>query len=74
MEPGAKLIDDFRETFARIQEQVARVVVGHRDVVEQILVAFFSGGHVLIEGVPGRQDTASHNRQAAWFCLAGSAE
>ncbi|MGH7806202.1 MAG: AAA family ATPase [Candidatus Binatia bacterium] len=57
MEPGAKLIADFRETFARIQDQIARVVVGHRDVVEQILVAFFCGGHVLIEGVPGTGKT-----------------
>ena len=57
MEPGAKLIDDFRETFARIHDQIGRVVVGHKDVVEQILVAFFSGGHVLIEGVPGTGKT-----------------
>lgn len=57
MEPGQKLIDEFRLIFRRIDEQVARVVVGHREVVEQILVAFFAGGHVLIEGVPGTGKT-----------------
>jgi MoxR-like ATPase len=57
VEPGAKLIEDFRRAFADILEQVARVVVGHREVVEQIVVAFFSGGHVLIEGVPGTGKT-----------------
>ena len=57
MEPGQKLIDDFREQFQRILEQVERVVIGHRAVVEEILVAFFGGGHVLIEGVPGTGKT-----------------
>jgi len=31
--------------------------VGQADVLEQILVAFFAGGHVLIEGVPGTGKT-----------------
>jgi len=54
---GEQLIADFRETFARILAQVSRVIVGHVQVLEQILVAFFSGGHVLIEGVPGTGKT-----------------
>ncbi|MEA2624101.1 MAG: MoxR-like ATPase [Candidatus Binatota bacterium] len=58
MEPtGEKLIDDFRQTFRKIFDQVGRVVVGHQDIIEQILVAFFAGGHVLIEGVPGTGKT-----------------
>jgi MoxR-like ATPase len=36
---------------------MARVIVGHTKVIEEILVAFFSGGHVLIEGVPGTGKT-----------------
>jgi MoxR-like ATPase len=56
-ESGAALIRDFQQTFDRILEQVSRIVVGHRDVLEQILVAFFAGGHVLIEGVPGTGKT-----------------
>jgi MoxR-like ATPase len=56
-ESGERLIAEFRETFANILDQVSRVIVGHREVLEQILVAFFSGGHVLIEGVPGTGKT-----------------
>ena len=57
MAPGEKLIEDFRQTFERILDQISRIVVGHRAILEQILVAFFAGGHVLIEGVPGTGKT-----------------
>lgn len=57
MESGERLILEFREAFESILDQVSRVIVGHREVLEQILVAFFAGGHVLIEGVPGTGKT-----------------
>ncbi len=44
---------EFRHAFTAIEEQLGRVIVGHREALRQILVAFFAGGHVLIEGVPG---------------------
>lgn len=37
----------------RIRDAVERVIVGKRDVIELLLVALLSGGHVLIEDVPG---------------------
>jgi len=37
----------------KIRTELAKVVVGQRDVIDQILVALLSGGHVLLEGVPG---------------------
>jgi MoxR-like ATPase len=43
----------FRETYERIREQVGRMMVGQDNVVEGVLTALFSGGHVLLEGVPG---------------------
>ncbi len=36
-----------------MREQIAKAVVGQEDVLEQVLVAFFAGGHVLLEGLPG---------------------
>lgn len=47
---------DFSELDVKIQqlkEQIARVIVGQEDVVELLLTAILSDGHVLIEGVPG---------------------
>ena len=37
----------------RIREEVARVVIGQGEEVDQVLLAFLAAGHVLIEGVPG---------------------
>ncbi|MBC7793178.1 MAG: AAA family ATPase, partial [Clostridia bacterium] len=36
-----------------IRSQVARAVVGQADIVDQVLIALFAGGHVLVEGLPG---------------------
>ena len=45
--------EEFRKTFNAIRQELARVIIGQEDVVEKLLVAFFAGGHVLLEGVPG---------------------
>jgi MoxR-like ATPase len=41
----------------RIKEQLSRVIVGQHDVIEQMLIALFSRGHCLLEGVPGLAKT-----------------
>ncbi len=43
----------FRETARRIEDEVARVMVGQNDLVRDVLTAIVAGGHVLLEGVPG---------------------
>jgi MoxR-like ATPase len=43
----------FRETYARLKEEIGSVIVGQEEAVEHTLVALFAGGHVLLEGVPG---------------------
>jgi MoxR-like ATPase len=45
--------EKFRELFSRLESEVGKVIVGHQDAVRKILIAFFGGGHVLLEGVPG---------------------
>ena len=45
--------EEFRKTWKRLREALGAVIVGQNTVVEQLLVAFFAGGHILLEGVPG---------------------
>jgi MoxR-like ATPase len=41
------------ELYEQVKFEAAKVIVGQEEVFEQVLVAFLSGGHVLLEGVPG---------------------
>jgi MoxR-like ATPase len=41
----------------QIKQQLSRVIVGQHDVIEQMLIALFSRGHCLLEGVPGLAKT-----------------
>jgi len=43
----------FQDIARQITDEVGKVIVGQRHLVEEILIAFFAGGHVLLEGVPG---------------------
>jgi len=43
----------YRELFLQLETEIGKVIVGHADVIRNVLVAFFAGGHVLLEGVPG---------------------
>ena len=42
---------------ARIETELAKVIVGQKEVIEQILIALFAGGHCLITGAPGLAKT-----------------
>ncbi len=37
----------------RMREEIAKAVIGQRAVIDEVLIALFAAGHVLIEGVPG---------------------
>jgi MoxR-like ATPase len=50
-------IDRFQQVQQQIIEQVRRVIVGQDEVLEQILIALFVGGHCLITGLPGTAKT-----------------
>jgi MoxR-like ATPase len=43
----------FRERFEALRAAIGKVIVAQNDVVENVLVAIFAGGHVLLEGLPG---------------------
>src|SRR5579871_1525547 len=50
-------ITRFREVQGEIVTQVRRVIVGQEEVIEQVMIALFVGGHCLITGLPGTAKT-----------------
>ena len=57
MSTADRTVSEFQSVFRNIQKEVAKAVIGHEEMIENILIAFFAGGHVLIEGVPGTGKT-----------------
>jgi len=51
--PNTTPFNHAAEILQRLRDEIAKAMVGQRDVVEQLLVAIVASGHVLIEGVPG---------------------
>lgn len=46
-------LSELQENVHNIKEQLKKVIVGQKDMLDLLLVALLSDGHVLIEGVPG---------------------
>ncbi len=47
----------FQESTLKIRNELAKVIVGQEKVIDQLLIAIFSKGHCLLEGVPGLAKT-----------------
>jgi MoxR-like ATPase len=45
------------QAYNRVRDELAKVIVGQNDVIEQVLIAMFAHGHALLEGVPGLAKT-----------------
>ena len=50
-------IDGVRDHYLQMRREIGRVIVGQEAVVEELMIALFAGGHVLLEGVPGLAKT-----------------
>jgi MoxR-like ATPase len=50
-------IERFRQVRSEIVTQVRRVIVGQEEVLDQVMIALFVGGHCLITGLPGTAKT-----------------
>jgi len=46
-------VQEFVSAHQALRAEVGKVIVGHNEVVSEVLVGLFAGGHVLLEGVPG---------------------
>jgi MoxR-like ATPase len=53
----AKAVRDLAAAYEQMTEQIGKVIVGQKEVVEQLLMALFSRGHCLLVGVPGLAKT-----------------
>ena len=52
-----QLLDEFRSKRDQMVTELNKVVIGQRDVIEQLLASIFTRGHVLLVGVPGLAKT-----------------
>ena len=52
------------ELVSRIRDEVAKVIVGQEKLVDRLILALVTGGHILLEGVPGLAKTLSVNTLA----------
>src|SRR5438132_2450884 len=53
----AQAVVDLAAAYKQLTEQIAKVIVGQQQVVEQVLMSLFSRGHCLLVGVPGLAKT-----------------
>jgi MoxR-like ATPase len=52
-----QVVEQIRGSRHRVDEELSKVIVGQADVVEQLLISLFAGGHCLITGAPGLAKT-----------------
>ncbi len=41
------------QLIGQVKSEIAKVLIGQDEILEQVLAAFLAAGHVLVEGVPG---------------------
>ena len=61
-----------RKSYQAVKAELARVVVGHDGLIEQVFIALVCGGHCLLEGVPGLGKTLMVRSLAAALNLSFS--
>ena len=69
MKEAARRIERAGQTLQRVREEVGRAVVGQRLMVDRLLVGLITGGHVLLEGVPGLAKTLAVKSLAAALAI-----
>ena len=56
-EDDVELVEKLHVKYAALKRELAKVIVGQEDVIEQTLIAVFARGHALLVGVPGLAKT-----------------
>jgi MoxR-like ATPase len=50
-------VKQFHTAYEQLKKEIGKVIIGQREVIEELLIALFSGGHCLLVGVPGLAKT-----------------
>jgi MoxR-like ATPase len=50
-------VQKFNQTYETLRSEIANVIVGQNQVIDELLIALFAGGHCLLVGVPGLAKT-----------------
>ena len=59
-----KAIDTLVDRFKDLKKELGKIIIGQDEVIEQIIISIFSGGHALLIGVPGLAKTLMVNTVA----------
>ena len=62
-------IDELREAYATVCDELSKVIVGQSEVIEQLAICLFARGHALLMGVPGLAKTLLISRLAETLSL-----
>ena len=49
--------EKLQNTYRKLREELHKIIIGQDEVIEQLLIALFAGGHCILEGVPGLAKT-----------------
>ena len=66
---AARRLERAGETLMRVRDEVGRALVGQQPLVDRLLIGLLTGGHVLLEGVPGLAKTLAANSLAQALSL-----
>jgi MoxR-like ATPase len=56
-EPDIQAVHRLNEAYQQLTQELAKVIVGQKQVIKELLVAMFARGHCLLVGVPGLAKT-----------------
>ena len=68
-ENDVQAIDHLRDVYARLRNELGRVIVGQHDVIERLAICLFARGHALLMGVPGLAKTLLVSKLAETMSL-----
>ncbi|MFM8803241.1 MAG: AAA family ATPase, partial [Planctomycetia bacterium] len=57
-------LDRLRASYARLEQELGRVIIGQRETIERLAICLFARGHALLMGVPGLAKTLLVSRLA----------